>query len=340
MAICNETRLHLLTPPFTYVISVTFVINTILGTIGNLIVLIILYKSKVRSKTNKLLISLAISDLLVCVILSPLTFLELVLQNKEITCYIDKTRIFFVLLLIGASASTVSAISYDRYILLTKLTNYHQYITSVKLLLLLLYAWLVPIVVFAFFISGRIYLYFISILVLLFLSPLIALTISYYLIVKEIKLKEKKLQQHQSECPSPNGSLMISQMELNNQEVSTSRSSNKNKIRIVASKKDTKLHVDIAKAVILLILCYIVCLLPANVWTVLVMINSSSPFTSAINLQYLYIITMVTTQVNSTLNPIIYFSKNPEFKKGLDKLFGRNKVQNNKINKSFQERKS
>ena len=67
-----QTRMSLLHPPLTYAFGVVFIVISLIATIANSVVLVILLMPKRISTSYKVLISLAVSDVLVGLILSPI----------------------------------------------------------------------------------------------------------------------------------------------------------------------------------------------------------------------------------------------------------------------------
>ena len=128
-----STRMSSLEPPLTTIFGVMFISISVFASVTNGFVLFVLWKPgrKVTTST-KILTSLAVSDFLVGMILSPLTSWQ-VLSKSLNDCRVEYTRRYLVLLLTGSSVLTLGLISYDRYILLLKLSNYSKYMTRWKL---------------------------------------------------------------------------------------------------------------------------------------------------------------------------------------------------------------
>ena len=145
------TRMSTLHPPLTTVFGASFMLISIMATVANGLVLIIIWKPGHHNvtSTTKLLTSLAVTDLLVGIIVSPLSSWQ-VLNYKLNVCEIDYARRYFSIFLGITSGLTLALISYDRYILLTKLTNYNKYMTKRKLIILLIFVWLVPTLMLVF----------------------------------------------------------------------------------------------------------------------------------------------------------------------------------------------
>ena len=136
-----STRMSSLEPPLTTIFGVMFISVSVFASVTNGFVLFVLRKpSRKVTTSTKILTSLAVSDLFVGMILSPLTSWQ-VLSTSLNDCRMEYTRHYLVLLLTGSSVLTLGLISFDRYILL-KLSNYSKYMTRRKLIaFLLLLGW-------------------------------------------------------------------------------------------------------------------------------------------------------------------------------------------------------
>ena len=138
-------RMELLRAPLTTILGIALFTASAVATIGNCLALIVIVKMKPRRSLSMLIISsLAFSDLLVGIILGPITGWQQVSTSALSNCTLDKARAYFVALLVGSSVMTLGLISYDRYILLTKLKNYNKHMTKKKTFLLLAICWIVP----------------------------------------------------------------------------------------------------------------------------------------------------------------------------------------------------
>ena len=105
-------------------------------------VLIIIWKpGHIVKWAAKLLISFAVTDLLVDIIVSLLTCWE-VFNHKLNVLEIDYARRYVSVFLCVTAGLTLAMISYNRYILLTELNNYSKYMTKRKLIVLFIFAWL------------------------------------------------------------------------------------------------------------------------------------------------------------------------------------------------------
>ena len=305
-----QTRMSLLHPPLTYVFGVVFIIISLIATIANSVVLVILWMPKRISTSHKVLTSLAVSDALLGLILSPITAWQVIDTASLSNCTVDDIRAYFTVLLVGSSVMTLGVIVYDRYILLTKLTNYNTYMTKKKALILLSIAWLYPALVpILRLLRQQPYVYLAAALSILVL-PLIFLLIGYYNITKAVYIQEKMLITNQmNPC-------IVSYSD------SLSTPSHRYAINFTEenSFRTEAKHIKLGKAVAVLLLCYFCCITPLSLWLVLNIVNSSHNFIEIVDLQILYLCSMVMSQLNSCFNPIIYFYKMPDIRRGFQKL--------------------
>ena len=84
-----------------------------------------------------------------------------------------------------------------------------------------------------------------------------------------------------------------------------------------------KKQLVVAKAVAILIVCYCLCMMPISIWIIVNILNSKHDFINLKAHQTLYMVSTLTAQCNSIINPVIYMLKYPEFKKRLRIFFQR-----------------
>ena len=319
------TRMSTLHPPLTTVFGASFMLISIMATVANSLVLIIIWKPGHHNvtSTTKLLTSLAVTDLLVGIIVSPLSSWQ-VLNYKLNFCEIDYARRYFSIFLGITSGLTLALISYDRYILLTKLTNYNKYMTKRKLVILLIFAWFVPALmpVFQIKIFGP-YIYFLGIITCFF-GILIVLVISYLCIVRVIWKKEKKLQTYETELPLVETSIGTANCKRSKEPSTFTKKKfiNERDMSRKGERRERK-YVALAKSVVILMLFFLLFSSPITIWTILNIINVKHDFVDQNIIQICYIIASFTAQFNSCVNPFIYFLKNPEFRRCAKNFFKR-----------------
>lgn len=131
--------MSLLEPPLTTAFGIRFVVISVIATTGNGFVLFIIWRPGHNlTSSTKILTSLAVSDLFVGIILSPLTCFQELNEVSLNNCKIDYIWRYLFFFFCNTSGLTLAVISYGRYILLTKLTNYNKFMTKRKLIVLLI----------------------------------------------------------------------------------------------------------------------------------------------------------------------------------------------------------
>ena len=319
------TRMSVLEPPMTTVFGAMLIVTSILATTGNGFVLLMIWRPGYKiTPTTKILTSLALSDLLMEVVSSPLTCWQVLNYISLKVCDIDHVRRYFLFFLCVTSGLISALISYDRYIYLTKLTNYNKYMTKRKLVVLLVFAWLVPALIplFQFRTFGH-YVYLFRVL-FCFFGILIVLTFSYCCIFRLICRKEKKLKTY-------GVPLAVVDSDKNNKFHRYRESSNDKRIlnlndgngeskqRALGERK----HVALGKSAAVLIICFLLCNSPVSIWIILFLLNSKYNFLDIKTTQVFYIISTWAAQFNSCVNPLIYLLKNPESRRRLKSLLRR-----------------
>ena len=142
---CNTNYLSKFPSPiWNYTFGTINAINTVTAVLENSFVLfIVLRYKKLCTISDGILISLIITDLLAGFTTSPLYAVKLFSETISLNCTVEEVRRSLGAVLIGASALSVAAISYDRYLRMMKLHNYSQHMTKGKSILLVLICWLI-----------------------------------------------------------------------------------------------------------------------------------------------------------------------------------------------------
>ena len=111
-------------------------IGTSLVTIfGNvLVIVVLLYSSKLKTRSNYLLSLLAGTDLAVGLIAQPLACLLIIdVLDMSQMCFASNLEAYICAISCGASTGLLALLGYDRYLHLSKLKNYNKYMTNKKL---------------------------------------------------------------------------------------------------------------------------------------------------------------------------------------------------------------
>ena len=315
-----KLRMSLLESSTLYTYGVFFIACGIIATVGNLLSLYILLSER-KSKSNKILSSLAISDTLTGLVVFPLNTYQSFSKTAQSNCTVDLARSCFSLVLIGSSVLTLVVVAIDRYILMTKFASYDNIVTRRRIDVVMLVCWLLPALIASLRIvsppSGILPKIYEGLMIFILFGPVLPLALSYCLLVRLIYLSSKKmnvytLKKSYSQRVSPNGN--FERVELgnpsSNDKVADSNESQSNE-RTLNNEKNEKRHLKLAKSVAILLGCYFICLIPFNIWIILDSTKSFEPYL----LQQLYIFGILAGAVNSCINPFIYLSKKPGFQK-------------------------
>ena len=141
---------------------------------------------------------------------------------------------------------------------------------------------------------------------IIFFGPLLVLICSYYFILRVIHRQERTLRTYDLEVGA------VSEDNINK---GTSKNSFHQIILTERKKRKERKQIALAKSVTVLIICYTLCLMPSNAWMIFHLLNSKYKFLDWKVFHAWYIISTLATQLNSCINPAIYFLKNPEFRK-------------------------
>ena len=314
-------RFSLLSEETFLVYGTLFILCGIVAALGNIIAFYILWMPDQRNKSNKILSSLAISDALTGLVVFPLNAYQTLSPNARLSCSIDFVRAYFALLMSGSSVLTLVVIALDRYILMTRFASYHSIMTERKIVVMLIACWLYPGLTPLLKYAGDTP-YLIN-MILIFFGPIILLIILYCLLIRLIYESRKKVIAHASKTnivENQDGRLEVAPSTSNSTEADCIDQPTKNKLSptisaVSASKKSSKRHMKLAKSVSVLLGCYLICLTPFNLWMILDMVNNTSGSLSSLHLQRLYMFGVFAGAANSCVNPFIYLSKQPGFRK-------------------------
>ena len=266
-----------------YVVGVLIIMCGVLTVLGNVISLVILNKPTMRTKYNRILSSLAVSDTLVGCCLCPLISAQLLSITVHRNCIVELVKNMFGPCMVGTSALNIGLLAYDRYVKLTSLRNYSLKMTNRKLLLLILAVWILPVVMFLTIFIDR--LLFMMSMSVLGIGPLFVITICYFLLTNYVKKNSLR---------------------------------NGNEVSEQTKRKNAKL----VKRLTVLVMCYIVCLFPLVVNFLFEVKNRLLGNGKSVVHQTLTVVTVFISSFNSVLNPIIYVAKFPKFKREFRKMFG------------------
>jgi phage shock protein PspC (stress-responsive transcriptional regulator) len=126
-------------PDFPIWFKVSIAVVAILGAFGNGIVIYLIFsRHQLRTKTNSMVASLAVSDLLVAVVLIP-SFL--ICMNFK--CDHLLSKLFYDGILV-VSVCNLCCITFDRYLAVTRPLKYHTGIIQLPVKTLIAMSWILP----------------------------------------------------------------------------------------------------------------------------------------------------------------------------------------------------
>ncbi|XP_066921573.1 beta-1 adrenergic receptor-like [Clytia hemisphaerica] len=310
---CTTHRFSLIVPPTTYVYGTLFTIFAIVAAVGNIIALYILWTtSRQITKSNKILVSLAVSDMLTGLVGFPISTYEMVSDHIE-SCDLDNIRSMVSLILTGSSNLTLALISFDRWLLMCKYTRYNTLMNNKILPVLIVICWVYPGITISLRYVENIYPYLAS-LVFIFYGPILFIIVFYFLLVREIYRSEKKLNLHGrrhilgqsnkvSNLPAPVSTLSVPDTA--------------NKLAARQAKRSQRRHLKTARAVAWLLGIYCICMAPFNLWLIFSILNPTFSIIQREPLQHWYVFGISVAGLNSCLNPFVYLSKQPDARKRL-----------------------
>ena len=340
-------RMSELQSPVTVIYSILSMVGGLGAAVGNLLVIIIIWRPTQRTQSHKILTSLAISDMLVGTVLFPLFSAQLLSPEDLLrNCFYDYSREYITTVTIGSSLMALGVVAYDRYILMTKYAQYKYIMSPKKIALLIALSWGMPAVSPSLrFLGKGPFLYCV---IFITLGPLFILLLTYYKIMKCIQQSSARIRTHtvtplnkiKKITATATVTTTMANTSIKQPVTINNNNSKKENLSLCVSpytakqrqttqsqsvKRSEKRNIKLAKTVSILILVYCMCLVPSSVWAVCDIIQMSEPFTRKEVIQNLYIFACFAGSMNSFFNPVIYFFKQPDMRKGLKKLLGLNK---------------
>uniref|UniRef100_A0AAN0LW16 Tyrotropin-releasing hormone n=1 Tax=Polyphagotarsonemus latus TaxID=1204166 RepID=A0AAN0LW16_9ACAR len=298
--------------------TVICIIIFIFGTLGNVLVSLIIIRSKeLRNTTNYFLINLSIADLLVIIVCMPTVLIELHSKPEiwllgEFMC---KTIPYVEMSVAHGSILTMLAISFERYYAICKPLKVSYKCTKFRAILIILGIWIIALIatlplLFIAKQSSAQYLdetqvevcltqandawskaFFLIIITLFFFLPLMVLVIIYVAITKKLCAKEN-----------------ISYAET---------------IQMRARKQVVVMLATV-------ILCFFICLLPFRLFTLWLLFSSSQALDSiGMEAYYCYLFaSRVMLYLNSALNPVLYNLISSKFRNAFVQILCCRKISN------------
>ena len=140
--LCNNFFLYV-QPTFAFIATFINILSGIIAALGNTFCLIVLWQPSQRSKSNKILTSLAFSDCLVGYICYPLGIwlLHNGQQMSDQVCNVHRIHGFIVLWMACTSSCSIAFLAYDRFAHVTKSAQYHAIVTERNIYLVITLSW-------------------------------------------------------------------------------------------------------------------------------------------------------------------------------------------------------
>ena len=273
-----------------YVLGVVNIIQGLASTLGNALVFVVVMRNRrLWTRSNAYLLSLAMSDFLVGILLEPMFVAQFFSYKHRQNCTFNMVRRYLSTLLMGGAVGSIALVSYDRWTHLTKTIRYKEFMPKKKVAILLTIAWLIPAFMpMARFTSEAVY----SAIVIVYVSAILALmTTCYFIIVKIVRSKGIAF-----------------------------RRRNEN------TANTTTNHVRVAKAIVILIFCLLATFLPISIYHGVTALNAFSPGMIKMSddtKEICYAVLMTIGLANSGFNPVIYYIRIPEFRASMKSLFVR-----------------
>lgn len=268
------------------VLGVINSISSVAATLGNLlIIVVILYNSRLRTRPNYLICCLAVTDLLIGLVIQPMVAVRLFLKVLFDNCTMAVSVTFIGGVLCGASACILSVISYDRYLHIVKWQVYRLILPKGKLYILITICWVYPILgsLFSLFSSTRMVYY--SLLTILSCTVAASVCVFYSRIFMFVRARRKVIQAAK--------------------QIATRSNAN--------DQARMQLQVKLATNSAIVIGCFVVCWVPLTVFSIYVAVNdlvSGAPVTPDRSLVAVRYFAVSLGMVNSAINPLIYFWRN------------------------------
>ena len=288
-----ETPILLLVSEQNTMLAVNILANILLmltAILGNLsILLCFVFVSSVRSTSNYLLFGLALTDLGVGIVVQPLYIFVLfcVYSNSAPHCTVLAVYSIATSFLGGISLLYITLIGMDRYLAIRLHLRYRQLVTEKRINIIQLSVWVINATLSLVWMEGfHVYSMFAAVVVSTSLLVIFAVYIKVYLVVRRHKVQIRDQMSSQ-----------MSQFE-------------NCRLRRLRKSAINTLYVFFA---------FLLCYLPFSVTTTINNI-SSTPSRASI-LAFEFSATLMLS--NSSLNPLMYCVRLPEFRRAIKNIFRR-----------------
>ncbi|XP_030763901.1 thyrotropin-releasing hormone receptor [Sitophilus oryzae] len=309
-------------PNYIRTTSMVFcIIIMCLGVIGNVMVPIVIFKTKdMRNSTNIFLVNLSVADLMVLLVCTPTVLVEV--NSRPETWVLGREMCkavpFVELTVAHASVLTILAISFERYYAICKPLKAGYICTKARALLICLLAWFIaavftsPILAITQYGSEKYFdgsvvfvcfsmvedllpcIFFIGSVIVFFIFPLAILICVYALIARTLMTHPNNLDGLQ------------------------------NKSVTVPSQSVIKYRKQVMMMLGTVVLAFFICLLPFRALTLWIIISpADSNFNIGLETYYnILYFSRIMFHINSAVNPILYNIMSSKFRGGFLKLCG------------------
>ena len=282
---CTSILSFLPSQAWNNVFGAANIMISITATLENVLVLLVFLLFKdLQTLSNRTLVSLSVTDLLVGLLVAPIHAAHLLNEDILHNCTSDAVRRYAGAALCGISAFTIGSISYDRYLHMTKLNNYNMFMSSKKSWIFISVSWILPgIVPASRFIAEKIY---VSIFVSFMTVNFLILFVCYIMILSALRSKSEWR---------------------------------------VRSRKLYEQQMKTFKTVMVLLTCFTLMNFPIVIPLIMTAIDDNIK-KDTVGAVFITGITLV--NLNSAINPVIYYFRNQQFRQKALRLFRRstNKV--------------
>ncbi|KAJ8025113.1 Melatonin receptor type 1A [Holothuria leucospilota] len=293
------------------ILASIFVFIFVVGTIGNsLVILAVLFSRKLRTFTNVFVVNLSVADLLICISLSMNIVALLSTDGFPLPDVICAAAAFVAFTGVGCSVYTLAVIALSRWAVITRsISTQRSWFTVKKLVAMVIFTWLVPAVI-AFlppFLGlgqlGYAEKYstcshktshdlsdFYSLLqgVLFYPVPLVIIIVCYYKVFTFVRLHSKNI---------------VEQPDVSSTSVPTNQNYLQSRNQHAQKERLSRRQIEITKNLFYVVLAFLICITPFGVSLMIPPSDPAIPWTSTLLL------------FNSCVNPVIYATKHPNFKK-------------------------
>ena len=294
MELCDVLNVMYISKSTRWILGALNIATSVIAATGNFVIIVVITSRKrLRTRPNSLICCLAMTDLAVGLIMQPIVSTQLYNENAGRNCTITYILYGIGTLICGASSLILSLISYDRYLHLVKLQNYTKYMPKWKIKLLLVLCWVIPAIngCLVFDESTRAVMHILSVIALALCTAAIAIWNKK--IYKFISNRSKVLP-----FPTKRGSRIAEQLH---------------------AKRQARLAITL----FIIVGCFIICWMPFSAYTIYAMVYKMQGDTVCKSGAYantVHCISLTFGLCNSSLNPVIFFSRNKNFRAEAKKL--------------------